>query len=379
MIRLAGARGGGRRVVATLLAAILLSVVATLAVLFLPQLRNAIGLSGAARSVPYTNPVLDQDFPDPGVVRASNGWYYAYATQSVVGGRDVNIQAARSRDLATWEYLGEALPQKPEWAETTQDFWAPHVVERDGRFTMYYSAAPDPVGMTDTDPGLCLAVATAERPEGPFVDVGRSLLCGEGFENIDPMAFRDPADGRWLLYWGSGFGPTRVRELAPDGLAFAPGSESAILLYPNCLDDYSCLVEGAWVTYREPWYYLYYSGDSCCDPVNYAVLVARSEHATGPFKTYAETVDEPDSVILAKDDEWLGPGHNSIVSDAAGRDWIVYHAVDVDRYYLETDDPSERFVRRAMLIEPVDYVDGWPRIGDETPTSGTVEMGPSAP
>ena len=30
----------------------------------------------------YVNPVLDADFPDPAVMRASDGFYYAYATQT---------------------------------------------------------------------------------------------------------------------------------------------------------------------------------------------------------------------------------------------------------------------------------------------------------
>ncbi|HET7171767.1 MAG TPA: family 43 glycosylhydrolase [Gaiellales bacterium] len=55
----------------------------------------------------------------------------------------MNIQVARSRDLVAWEYLGEALPELPPWAETTQMLWAPHVVERGGAFLMAYPAAPD--------------------------------------------------------------------------------------------------------------------------------------------------------------------------------------------------------------------------------------------
>ena len=78
----------------------------------------------------------------------------------------MNIQVARSEDLVTWEWLGDALPVKPAWAATTQDFWAPHVVERDGRYVMYFSADPDTGG------GLCLAVATADSPAGPFTDIG---------------------------------------------------------------------------------------------------------------------------------------------------------------------------------------------------------------
>jgi len=80
----------------------------------------------------YTNPVLDADFPDPTVIRAPDGYYYGYATQTQRGGKWVNIQLARSTDLVHWRYYGDALPAKPGWAAKTQDFWAPHV-QRDGR------------------------------------------------------------------------------------------------------------------------------------------------------------------------------------------------------------------------------------------------------
>src|SRR5687768_2232256 len=64
----------------------------------------------------YTNPVLDADFPDPVVVKAPDGFYYAYATQTEIAGKWVNIQLARSRDLVNWDHLGDALPAKPVWA-----------------------------------------------------------------------------------------------------------------------------------------------------------------------------------------------------------------------------------------------------------------------
>src|SRR4051812_28502749 len=184
----------------------------------------------------YRNPVIDADFPDPAVLRAADGFYYVYATQSMRDGHMLNIQIARSRDLVRWERLGDALPVKPSWASRTQDFWAPHVVEHGGRFYLYYSAKPD-AALTDASRGLCLAVATADRPEGPFTDSGRPLQCGEGFVNIDPMAFDDPATGRRLLYWGSGFRPIKVQELAPDRISFAPGSRP-IALVPPVSSDY---------------------------------------------------------------------------------------------------------------------------------------------
>lgn len=44
----------------------------------------------------YQNPVLDRDFPDPSVLLASDGYYYAYATQTKHAGHVLNFQVARS-------------------------------------------------------------------------------------------------------------------------------------------------------------------------------------------------------------------------------------------------------------------------------------------
>jgi arabinan endo-1,5-alpha-L-arabinosidase len=325
-----------------------------------------------AGSSAYENPVIDADFPDPAVLRAADGFYYVYATQSAgADGGMVNIQVARSRDLVGWERLGDALPVKPDWASRTQDFWAPHVVEHGGTYYLYYSAKPD-AALTDEKKGLCLAVATARRPEGPFTDSGRPLQCGPGFVNIDPMAYDDPATGKRLLYWGSGFEPIKVRELAPDRISFAAGSAPIDLVPRIEADDpanYRRLVEGAWVVRHGGYYYLFYSGDNCCGAgVHYAVMVARSRSATGPFESYRErsAPDGMSSPILAMRGTWIGPGHNSVISDAQGRDWMLYHAVDTRRPRAKPSDDVN--TRRVMLIDPIVWEDDWPRV--EGPSEG---------
>jgi arabinan endo-1,5-alpha-L-arabinosidase len=301
----------------------------------------------------FANPVIDSDFPDPAILRAKDGYYYVYATQAERDGKMVNLQVARSRDLARWELLGDALPVKPGWAAKTQDFWAPHVAEHDGRYFLYYSAKPDEA-LSDDKKGLCLAVATAARPEGPFTDMGRPLLCGPGFVNIDPMSFDDPATGKRLLYWGSGFGPIKVQEMAPDRLSFAPGSAPVDLIRADEKTDYHKLVEGAWIVRRGGWYYLFYSGDNCCGKgIHYAVMAARSRSATGPFELRP-------APILAQDAKWIGPGHNSVVEDGRGDSWIVYHAVDSARPRSKPTD--EVNTRRIMLIDRIVWKDGWPAV-----------------
>lgn len=51
-----------------------------------------------------TGPVIDQDFPDPGLMRnGADGVWYAYSTSS--GGK--NIPVAKSTDFNTWTIVGQ--------------------------------------------------------------------------------------------------------------------------------------------------------------------------------------------------------------------------------------------------------------------------------
>jgi arabinan endo-1,5-alpha-L-arabinosidase len=321
--------------------------------------------ASATRSDPvpvtYVNPVLDEDFPDPAVIRADDGFYYAYATQTLREGQWINIQLARSNDLVHWVQLGDALPEKPDWARTTQDFWAPSVIFDGETYFMYYSATPDVYHRHERGHGL--AVATSTSPAGPFVDSGQPLLLGEGFEYIDPMAYDDPSTGKRLLYWGSGFQPIRVQELGPDRMSFAEGSEPLELIWPNGKNgSFPRLVEASWVHRHADHYYLFYSGDNCCGPdAEYGVMVARSKSATGPFETLEEAKGVPHSLMLFKSERWLAPGHNSIVTDDAGEVWIVYHAIDVNRPRQRQQDEINS--RRILLIDRIQWKDGWPHVG----------------
>jgi arabinan endo-1,5-alpha-L-arabinosidase len=317
----------------------------------------------AARPAPaagtYVNPVLDADFPDPAVIHADDGYYYAYATQTQRDGQWINIQVARSIDLVDWLFLGDAMPEKPDWARSTQDLWAPYVIRDDDRYLMYYSATHD--ACHDPQRGHCLAVASSTSPAGPFVDMGVPLLLGVGFEYIDPMVFVDPASGKWLLYWGSGFLPIKVQELGQDRASFAPGTAPTDLIWPNP-NGFPRLVEASWVIRHNDFYYLFYSGDNCCGPdAEYGVMVARSTSPLGPFETLEEARGVPHSLMLFKSERWLAPGHNSIVTDRAGDTWIVYHAIDVNRPRQRQEDEINS--RRIMLIDKIQWRDGWPFVG----------------
>ena len=76
-------------------------------------------------------------------------------------------------------------------------------------------------------------------------------------------------------------------------------------------------------------------------------------------------------MVVQNTARWIAPGHNSVVTDRAGRDWIVYHAVDALRPREKPSDEAN--TRRIMLIDRIHWRNGWPEV------AGPSEVRKSAP
>ncbi len=68
--------------------------------------------------VTYQNPVFNHDFPDPNLVKANDGYFYAYSTnanwkEENFGGQ-YTIPILRSKNLINWQVVGDALPKKTQ-------------------------------------------------------------------------------------------------------------------------------------------------------------------------------------------------------------------------------------------------------------------------
>jgi arabinan endo-1,5-alpha-L-arabinosidase len=98
-------------------------------------------------------------------------------------------------------------------------------------------------------------------------------------------------------------------------------------------------------------------------------MVARSKSATGPFETLAQATGKRNSVILERTERFIAPGHNSVVTDNAGQDWIFYHAIDSKERLLKGSIGGDRDVRRIMLMDRLSYRNGWPQIKGATPST----------
>src|ERR1700733_9302101 len=90
----------------------------------------------------YTNPLVNNDFPDPSVIEIEGEGYFAYATHDVFSPTINNILVRHSWDLIHWTEAEGALASSPVWANTCQRFWCPQVVKVDERFRLYYAAEP---------------------------------------------------------------------------------------------------------------------------------------------------------------------------------------------------------------------------------------------
>ncbi|WP_158237359.1 family 43 glycosylhydrolase [Halegenticoccus soli] len=298
----------------------------------------------------YRNPVFGEVFADPTVVRADDGTFYAYATYNDWGQpwRRPLVPIARSETLVEWERAGEAFAEKPGW--TGDDgLWAPDIARLAGRYVLYYAVAQ----FGERNPAI--GVAVSDSPAGPFEDRGPLLRSAEiGVPNtIDPELLVD--DGVPYLFFGSHRGIYGVR-LAPGGLSLA-GEPFQIA---------GRGVEAACLVRRNGRYYFFGSRGTCCEGAEstYRVVVGRAPSLRGPYRNRAgEPLSRaPGTTILRGDDTFAGPGHNAIVRDDDGADWIVYHA------YERMDPWAGPIPRRVLMIDRLRWADGWPTVAGRSPS-----------
>ncbi|MGW0200936.1 family 43 glycosylhydrolase [Nonomuraea sp. NPDC003201] len=307
----------------------------------------------------FTNPVsagVVDSLPDPTVIHARDGLWYAYGTQNPVfsskgeaGERMLPI--LRSKDLVSWEYAGEVFtPQtKPAWHAGAR-LWAPDIRYVDGQYHLYYSLASGDVGL-----------ATAPGPTGPWTDRGDVIPAAAQdacpTNTIDQAQFTD-VDGGHYLYWGSYDTICAARMNADATRVEGPVTQIAR----------GRRMEGGYVVRRGGFYYLFYSDAGCCDGSysGYQVKAGRATSPLGPF-TDDEGVDLMELtskgaiVVGANGNRWAGPGHSGFVTDLSGQDWLVYHAISTaDPDFPPIANGPSGLTKRPLLIDRLDWIDGWP-------------------
>ncbi|TDX08789.1 family 43 glycosylhydrolase [Kribbella sp. VKM Ac-2566] len=335
------------------------------AVLTVAAVAAGISAATAAPPVTTTNAISSSfadTFADPSIIQGRDGYWYAYATSDplVANGPFGLMHMARTKDFSSWEYLGTVFNDqtKPAWAAPGSFFWAPDIRYFHGHYVMYFTVT-DTAANPGGDPAI--GVATAPTPAGPWTATDGPVVApkpdGNGgfFGTIDP-AMLTAADGKRYLYYGGFYGGISVTELSADGM-HAVGEPTQITIG----DRY----EGSYVVYRDGWYYFMGSSMNCCagPTTGYSVFAGRSRSPRGPFVD-ADGAALTDSrvggttVVTQNGNKWIGPGHHAFITDAAGQDHIVYHAIDRGTPWLTNPFGINR---RPMLIDKIDWINSWPR------------------
>jgi hypothetical protein len=282
---------------------------------------------------PFPAPVIAGDHPDPTIVRADDGSFYASATS---GAWAPIFPIFHSTDLVNWQQVGSIFVAAPRG--TFGNYWAPELVQWSGRFLAFYSASR-PRGAP------CVGVAAAPAASGPWTDRGRAVCWPHGV--IDPFPFTDADGSRWLVFKGMGGGGSLYAQRFDEQTLRTYGPATLLLNPTNRWEQ--GVTEGPSLLLENGTYYLFYSGGHCCrPPCTYAEGVARATSLLGPY------VKDPGNPILKGDDEWKCPGHGTVLDLGSGNVIFLHHA-------YTSDDVGD--LRRQALLDTIAFGDdGWPTI-----------------
>jgi arabinan endo-1,5-alpha-L-arabinosidase len=347
---------------------------------------------------------------DPMVIQGQDGEtidgeqvWYMYCTTDPLNDEDVDangnpvfhrIPMNVSTDLVNWTYVGDAFPLDggdiPAWIGPAAAFWAPEVV---------YSSTSDKyylfVTVTDTtaagggsaDPACtgdsAIGVAVGESPTGPWTFTDEPVVAPRSnggecnyFWTFDPDVLGDTVTDEGILYYGSYYGGIFATEVTFTETAVTADAAADVPI--TIANRY----EGANVVFKDGYYYLFASATNCCNGAltGYSVFVGRSTSPFGPFvdkegNSFLEANVGGTPFLTMNGNRWVGTGHNSVFVDESGQWWTVYHAVDQeDPFYAF--DPG--FTKRPALLDPVDWVDGWPVVNGGAGASDTKMPAPAA-
>ena len=262
---------------------------------------------------PYTG-----DFPDPWIMRVGSR-YFAYSTTS----DGVNVPMLTSTDLRTWvartassdNPRGDALVTPAAWSGA-QGPWAPSVT-RIARhhyvlaYAVQVAAAPDV--------RMCISLAHARTPYGPFADSTTAPVVCLRRGAIDPQVYVAPNGRPWLL-WKKDHFPARLvtQPMNRSATRVRPGVKPRFLAKVTQPWEGSIIENPAMIRVKKR-YYLFYSANSYATTryaIGYLICTSWKGECRKPRK----------KPLLATGGAIAGPGGPAPFLDTSGRLRLGYHA-----------------------------------------------------
>ena len=233
----------------------------------------AMALAGSA-AAHADNPIIQTRFTADPAPMVHDGVVYLYAGHDEDDADGFKMRDWRlysSTDMVNWTDRGSPASLKTfPWANQTNDAWAAQVIERGGKFYLY-----TPVTIAGS-PRNVIAVAVADKPEGPFRDALGKPLVGPQDGFIDPTVWIDD-NGQAYLYWGNPH--LWYVKLNRDMVSY-----SGPIVQVDSPGDYQ---EGPWFYKRNKHYYMVYASSCCPEGIGYAM----SDRPTGPWVHKGKIMD----------------------------------------------------------------------------------------
>jgi xylan 1,4-beta-xylosidase len=253
--------------------------------------------------------VLPGDHPDPSVIKVGNTYWASSTTSNWFP----SFPLMTSTDLVHWKQHGYIFNKKPDWADFY--FWAPELSYDNGKVYVYYAAHRK-------NGNLSVGAAVANKPEGPYTDLGPLVSQPDG--SIDAFAMRDE-HGLLFLIWkedaNSVNKPTSIwaQRMKEDRTGLIGEKKE---LFRNDVNWEGNLVEGVSLIKHNGYFYAIYAAAGCCGiNCTYAVGVARSKNLLGPWEKYNQ------NPIMKGNDVWVCPGHGTPI-ERNGHYYLLHHAYE---------------------------------------------------
>jgi arabinan endo-1,5-alpha-L-arabinosidase len=237
---------------------------------------------------------------DPNVVQ-SNGYYYLFKG-------DPHLPFFKAANMSgPWELVGHVFDKASiiQHKGSRKRPWAPTTIEHNGTFYCYYTLSTH--GSRDS----AIGVATTTTLDGSaWTDHGAVIETDGGKDSdvypfnitnaIDASFITDQTTGQSYLNWGSFWRDIWQLPLSADLLSVKNPIDPDAVQLSFIPHESSQPEEGSWMSYHDPYYYVWFSHGKCCRfekgfPARgeeYSIRVGRSRNVRGPF------VDKDNNLLL---------------------------------------------------------------------------------
>lgn len=274
----------------------------------------------------YHNPILPGDYSDLDCIRVGDDYYAISSTFQYSPGMVI----LHSKDLVNWKILSHVVDDittiSPEmnWDRMNRygrGIWAGAIRYHDNKFWVYFG-----------DPDMGYFMSTAKKAEGPWEPL-HQVMDEKGWDDCSP--FWDD-DGQ-AYFIGTNFADgykIHLFKMTPDGKTLIKESDKVIYQSKGSEANKLYKINGT--------YYHFFSEVKSGGRI---VMMERAQHIYGPYS-------KPKQLSHAQN-QARAPNQGGIVQTQKG-DW----------YFLTHHGSSGDWSGRNMSLLPVNWVDGWPILGN---------------